>query len=250
MAPGSIDARPGGTAVPEWAASDERRPRLTIAVPQIRWRRGLLIALVLGLLVSLLVAGTGYDYEQLPQTRVESALPQADKLAADLARLRAENRKVGKSLAAQVPSGVYIVINQTHNRLYVKRGAETVHEAVCSAGSGMVLNEPAGQQRTWVFDTPRGKFKVLQKVDNPVWKKPDWAFVEEGKPLPRRSDERIEYGVLGEHALHFGNGFMIHGTLYERMLGRSVTHGCIRLGKQDLRDVYKSVPVGTPIYIF
>jgi L,D-transpeptidase YbiS len=43
---------------------------------------------------------------------------------------------------------------------------------------------------------------------------------------------------------------MIHGTLYERLLGRSVTHGCIRLGKEDLRKVFGAVPIGTPIYIY
>jgi len=43
---------------------------------------------------------------------------------------------------------------------------------------------------------------------------------------------------------------MIHGTLYERLLGRSVTHGCIRLGKEDLRIVAESADVGTEVYIF
>ena len=29
---------------------------------------------------------------------------------------------------------------------------------------------------------------------------------------------------------------MIHGTLYERLLGRAVSHGCIRVGRDDLRQ--------------
>jgi L,D-transpeptidase YbiS len=250
MRPGSTDLEPGTTVSSGWpAATPARRGGLTIALPHARWRRPILIAL--GLLVLLLAAfaGTGYDYGRLPAPRTGDP-PGSGKIGADLARLRGENGKIERALDAQVPTGPYIVINQTHNRLYLKRGKETVHEAVCSAGSGMVLNEPSGRQRTWTFDTPRGRFKVLNKVENPVWKKPDWAFVEEGKPLPKRDDERIEYGMLGEYAMHFGNGYMIHGTLYERMLGRSVTHGCIRLGRDDLRVVYKGTPPGTPIYIF
>ena len=43
---------------------------------------------------------------------------------------------------------------------------------------------------------------------------------------------------------------MIHGTLYERLLGRSVSHGCIRVGRDDLRQVYRAASVGTPIFIF
>ena len=104
----------------------------------------------------------------------------------------------------------------------------------------MVLKEGA-KGRVWVFDTPRGRFEVLSKTENPVWKKPDWAFVEEGEPIPKDPADRLEYGSLGEYALYFGNGYMIHGTLYERLLGRPVSHGCIRLGREPLREVYRQV---------
>jgi L,D-transpeptidase YbiS len=43
---------------------------------------------------------------------------------------------------------------------------------------------------------------------------------------------------------------MIHGTLYERLLGRPVSHGCIRLGREPLREVWKHAPLGTPVYIY
>jgi L,D-transpeptidase YbiS len=43
---------------------------------------------------------------------------------------------------------------------------------------------------------------------------------------------------------------MIHGTLYERLLGRSVSHGCIRVGREDLRNIYSAAALGTPIFIF
>ena len=58
------------------------------------------------------------------------------------------------------------------------------------------------------------------------------------------------FGLLGEYALYFGNGYLIHGTLYERYLRRSVSHGCIRVGRDDLREVYRVAPIGTPIYIY
>jgi L,D-transpeptidase YbiS len=113
----------------------------------------------------------------------------------------------------------------------------------------MVLKESA-QGRVWVFDTPRGHFRVISKLENPVWRRPDWAFVEEGEPIPKDPAERLEYGSLGEYALYFGDGYMIHGTLYERLLGRPVSHGCIRLGREPLREVYRQAPAGTPIYVF
>jgi L,D-transpeptidase YbiS len=60
----------------------------------------------------------------------------------------------------------------------------------------------------------------------------------------------VEEGVLGDYALAFGNGYFIHGTLYKRLLGRNVTHGCIRVGDEDLETIYKLSRLGTKIYIF
>jgi L,D-transpeptidase YbiS len=91
---------------------------------------------------------------------------------------------------------------------------------------------------------------VLRKLRNPAWRRPDWSFIESGEPIPDDPGDRIEYGALGEFALDFGDGYLIHGTLYERLLGRSVSHGCIRLGRDDLREVYASTRIGTPIYIY
>jgi L,D-transpeptidase YbiS len=85
-----------------------------------------------------------------------------------------------------------------------------------------------------------------------MWRKPDWAFIEEGEPVPGRKDavERFEDGVLGEYALAFGDGFLIHGTLYSRLLGKSVTHGCVRLGSGDLKAVFDATDLHSKILIF
>ena len=93
-------------------------------------------------------------------------------------------------------------------------------------------------------------FSSSPKLTNPTWIKPDWAFVEEGLAVPQNAADRAEQGVLGEYALGFGKGYFIHGTLYTRLLGKNVTHGCIRLNDSDLKGVYKLARVGTPIMIF
>ena len=202
-------------------------------------------------LLLLAFAGTGWDFRGVP-AGVAADAPAAKAPAPrdrDAGRLAAEEERLEAALQHKVPRGTWIVIDQTHNRIRLMRGDETVLEAPCSAGSGMVLKDGANG-RVWVFDTPRGRFEVLSKMENPVWRKPDWAFVEEGEAIPRNPADRLEYGSLGEYALYFGDGFMIHGTLYERLLGRAVSHGCIRVGKEPLREVYKQAPIGTPIYIY
>jgi L,D-transpeptidase YbiS len=224
-------------SVPAWLTASKRRLAGTSAL------------VTLGL---LFLAGTGYGYE--PYERAISSAPAT--AAADhaelptLARLRARERQLRGRVAQSVPRGRYIVVDQTNNRLYLRDSDEILIDAVCSAGSGFVLKEGGGGDREWVFDTPRGKFQVLTRIRDPIWRKPDWAFIEEGKPIPANVEDRLEPGTLGEFGLYFGNGFLIHGTLYERLLGRSVTHGCIRLGRNDLRALWEQAPIGTPIYIF
>ncbi len=166
-----------------------------------------------------------------------------------LSRLSRENSLLQKKLAGLQPKGVFILIDSGANRLFLKRGDEILREAVVSCGSGSILEEPGGK-RKWVFDTPRGEFSVKSKAVAPDWIKPDWAFIEEGKEPPKDWKERVESGVLGDYALGFGNGYFIHGTLYTRLLGRNVTHGCIRVGDKDLEVVFKSAQLGTKIYIY
>ena len=177
------------------------------------------------------------------QGRPES-VPQADarKSAAAAAALK-------KKFDALAPKGAYIVIDTGANRFYLKKGTEIVRQGLVSTGSGDILPDPKGK-RQWIFDTPRGEFAVKNKVENPYWVKPDWAFIEEGEPIPKNAGERVVGGELGDYALGFGSGYFLHGTLYTRLLGRNVTHGCVRIGDEDLKFLFKSSPVGTKIYIY
>ena len=109
-------------------------------------------------------------------------------------------------MSGLLPKGLYIVIDTAENRLYLKNGKDIVRTAVVSCGSGVVLEEPGGKKRSWVFDTPRGEFNVKSKITNPYWVKPDWAFIEEGEAIPKGFEDRIEAGTLGDYALGFGEG--------------------------------------------
>ena len=169
---------------------------------------------------------------------------------ATLRTLQARYKTLSKQLSQFTPNQPYILVDTARNRLYVKHQAEVVLDAIASTGSGTILDKPGEGNSQWIFDTPRGEFLVKSKLTNPTWIKPDWAFVEEGLAVPQNTADRAEPGVLGDYALGFGKGYFIHGTLYTRLLGKNVTHGCIRLNDNDLKGVYKLARVGTPIMIF
>ena len=56
--------------------------------------------------------------------------------------------------------------------------------------------------------------------------------------------------MLGDYALDLVDGYMIHGTIYKRLMGMPVTHGCVRLGDDDLVIVYNTLNIGSKVYIF
>ena len=143
----------------------------------------------------------------------------------------------------------YVVINTTDNRFLLYRNRKLIREGFCSSGSYKMLQTAEG--KSWTFKTPKGKFWIHGKISNPTWRRPDWAFVEEGLPIPSANHpSRYENGVLGDYALALGDGYLIHGTIYKRFLGMPVTHGCVRLNDEDLEVIYNTLSIGSKVYIF
>ena len=207
-------------------------------------RNGVLPSAILILFCCALPLAACDPLQTEPEVRAEAN----SRNLPSLETLRARHVALKRQLIQQNPGAPYIVVDTARNRLYVRQRDVTLLTALASTGSGTILDKPDGNQ--WVFDTPRGEFTVQSKLVNPVWVKPDWAFLEEGQSIPKDPALRMESGILGEYALGFGRGYFIHGTLYPRLLGKNVTHGCIRLSDEDLRAVHRMAKIGTPIMIF
>lgn len=162
----------------------------------------------------------------------------------------ARAEKLEKKLAAAVaPWEVYITVDTYRNRLRVWKGQELLRDALCSTGSGVRLRDPRNGKE-WIFDTPQGEMKILRKVKNPVWVKPDWAFIEEGYLPPKGMRDRVDDFSLGDYGLYMRDGYIIHGTIFKTLLGKRVTHGCIRLGDEDLKFAYDTVPAGARVFLY
>jgi lipoprotein-anchoring transpeptidase ErfK/SrfK len=158
-------------------------------------------------------------------------------------------QRLSKKYSSYTSGQSYIVINTTDNRFFLYRNKKLIREGFCSSGSYTMLKTEG--EKKWIFRTPKGKYWIQGKITSPVWRKPDWAFVEEGLPIPSATHpSRYEYGVLGDYAMSIGDGYLIHGTLYKRFLGMPVTHGCVRLNDEDLEAIYNTLSIGSKVYIF
>jgi len=56
--------------------------------------------------------------------------------------------------------------------------------------------------------------------------------------------------VLGAHRLNLGDGYALHGTQQVSQLGRSVSHGCVRLHNKDIERLYQIAKVGDEVIIY
>jgi L,D-transpeptidase ErfK/SrfK len=216
--------------------------------------------IIAGVLIGVLLAGAVVLEAPSLREWLLAALPESRTVSAtvsvkgfDISRELEKSKKQVSALegrfVALTPKDPYLIVSTSDNKIQLRKGREVIRRGICSTGSYVLLKSQ--DNREWLFKTPRGMFHVQQKLVNPVWRMPDWAFIEEGKPVPPpNAPERFEAGTLGEYGLAFGNGYLIHGTIYKRLLGMPVTHGCVRLPDDDLEVVYKTLKEGSKIFIY
>lgn len=144
--------------------------------------------------------------------------------------------------------GTVITVDTATNNLYLFQDGQLVTKSPAATGSEKLLKHG---RRIWLFRTPQGHLKVLRKIVDPIWRKPDWAFIEAGERVPPPdSPKRNIKGHLGKYALDLGDGILIHGTEEADSIGKKASHGCIRLPEDMLEFVYRTASVGTDVFIF
>jgi lipoprotein-anchoring transpeptidase ErfK/SrfK len=93
------------------------------------------------------------------------------------------------------------------------------------------------------WETPKGKFQVIEMQKNPGWTHPlTQKVVPPGRDNP-----------LGERWIAFwtdGNNYIgFHGTPDRRSIGKAASHGCVRMYNEHVRELYQLVKPGTPVIV-
>ncbi len=137
-----------------------------------------------------------------------------------------------------------VVVNIAEMRMYYFPSTE-------DSEVSLVYTFPIGIGRdNW--ETPLGNFKVVEKMENPIWTVPQ-SVLEEARREGREIPSVVPPGPdnpLGEHALMLdAPGYLIHGTNKPLTIGRRVSHGCLRMYPEDVEQLIHRVPRGVPVTI-
>ena len=143
--------------------------------------------------------------------------------------------------------GLQLILDRQHRQLLV------LHDGV------LTRRFPAAVG-TVGWETPAGRFRVMQKVKKPVWTHPvngkKLGPDDATNPLGSRwigfyRDCEGRAGWDGEQYLDIDGctvaGF--HGTPYRWTVGRAVSHGCVRLYEENVQEIFELVRVGTPVTV-
>lgn len=97
-----------------------------------------------------------------------------------------------------------------------------------------------------IWRTPTGKFRIVDKKENPQWTVPPSIR----KEMEENGEEIIEVmppgpkNPLGRHAIKTSlPGILIHGTIRPTSINTYSSHGCIRVMPEDMEKLFRSVSI-------
>ncbi len=92
-----------------------------------------------------------------------------------------------------------------------------------------------GKQST---PSPSGDFKITTRLENPTYYRP-------GKVIGPGAENPLGTRWIGLNQ----KGYGIHGTNAPQSIGKSASHGCIRMAKKDLEELFTQVRGGDNVQI-
>jgi lipoprotein-anchoring transpeptidase ErfK/SrfK len=123
-----------------------------------------------------------------------------------------------------------LLLNLKKRRVFVYQGQKIIASYPVAIG-----------RRGW--ETPTGQFRVIQMVREPVWEHPfTGQLVPSGKNNPLGA-RWIGFWTDGANFIGF------HGTPQENLIGRAVSHGCVRMRDQDIKALFEKVKIGTSVIV-
>ncbi|MCH7590600.1 L,D-transpeptidase family protein [PVC group bacterium] len=118
-----------------------------------------------------------------------------------------------------------VLIDKSQKTLYLKLNDEILKTYSIAVGRDGI--------------TPIGKFKIINKLENPVW-------YSNGRAIQPGDPENL----LGVRWIGIDSpGYGIHGTTEKIEISLQATSGCVRMTNTDVVELYDLLTVGVPVKI-
>jgi lipoprotein-anchoring transpeptidase ErfK/SrfK len=179
----------------------------------------------------------------------------------------------GKTLVFDTPIGKFHIKSKEENPQWVPPDWHYVEEArkngmrvVRLSPGGSIdadTGDPVGKrdEGVWGWFGGGGGGRVLRVRNGNVVEDsggserplPPGKLIVAGNTLvipPVGTEQRKFDKVLGHYRLNLGDGYALHGTQATEDLGRSVSHGCVRLGDADIERLFQMASVGDEVIIY
>jgi L,D-transpeptidase ErfK/SrfK len=125
---------------------------------------------------------------------------------------------------------IHLVVKLRAKRVYVYRGLEII------ATYPIAVGKPG-------WETPKGTYRVYEQEQNPIFKSFKTGRIINPGPENPLGPRWIGIWTDGKTRLGF------HGTNQPELIGKAVSHGCIRMRNQDVMALYDKVKVGTIVEV-
>jgi hypothetical protein len=86
--------------------------------------------------------------------------------------------------------------------------------------------------------SPTGTFTIMDRVENPT-------YYHEGQVIPPGPGNPVGTRWIGLAR----KGYGIHGTNVPRSIGKAASHGCIRMRRRDLEELFAELRSGDQVQI-
>ncbi len=139
-------------------------------------------------------------------------------------KLKSDTIILGKKLKIQ--KGIFsVTVDKSENRLSLYLNDHLIKTYRVATGENN--------------STPIGKFKIVTKVEKPIW-------YHKGKAVPAGDPENI----IGTRWMGFDlKSYGIHGTTKPESIGQQVSSGCVRMLNHEVEELYDLLPLKTEVIV-
>ena len=157
------------------------------------------------------------------------------------------NAQIKKFFLPVIIPAVFFVPGDSAKAQAARHGAKAAHHRVIVSlpDRRLALVENGKVKRVYVVavgkrstPSPTGRFTIMNRVTNPM-------YSHDGQVVAPGAGNPVGTRWMGLSA----KGYGIHGTNAPRSIGKAASHGCIRMRKEDLEELFDTVETGDQVEI-